>query len=317
MELPNPGISIAPQECTYYLGRYVLVPAARTYNTQPSLLFLLVPSGNLLKIESLGPPRRPDWPHASVLRLQTCAIQQPNSAAHSASSSWQTLQPQPIGRHAAASPRPASAAACDWRWVVALLPPPPPSSALAQLSVACHGALGFCHCRCSGVWSPSSTCGFRALSAPSSTVASCLARFPSGLLILPLPPLRPPAINSLRKVLYATSSFFLSSFFFFFFSNLLLSTLPPPPSIFVPSPFTPPLIIFSSLFSLQWPLLASPYFQSLRFSSLVFFFFYLRIRLHSPFIRRCAYIASISHNETFRLVEKKKRNKTRLQPKKG
>lgn len=97
-----------------------------------------VPSGHLLRIESLGL----DWPHASVLRLLTCAIQQPNSAAHSASSSWQVLQPLPIGRHAAASPRPASAPGPVTGGGLRAAAPSTASSALAQLSVACHGALG-------------------------------------------------------------------------------------------------------------------------------------------------------------------------------
>ncbi|UKZ65844.1 uncharacterized protein TrAtP1_007033 [Trichoderma atroviride] len=89
MELPSPGISIAPQEA-------------------------------------------PGGP-------STAAKQQPNSA----SSSWQVLQPPPIGRHAAASPRPASAPRPVTGGGRSRCCPSTASSALAQLSVACHGALGF------------------------------------------------------------------------------------------------------------------------------------------------------------------------------
>ncbi|PON24277.1 hypothetical protein TGAM01_v206965 [Trichoderma gamsii] len=82
-------------------------------------------------------------PAASDLRHPAAipaAKQQPNSA----SSSWQVLQPLLIGRHAAASPRPASAPRPVTGGGLRAAAPSTASSALAQLSVACHGALGFC-----------------------------------------------------------------------------------------------------------------------------------------------------------------------------
>lgn len=202
----------------------------------------------------------------------------------------QCFQALPLAAMPQPSPRPAPRG--DWLHVQVPSPPCPlqrPSVATErwpQLSSGLSGPVGAC-------WGLSQRPGSAICRPPAhlqgSTPLPGLERLLSSAFassLLSVSPSSPPEIsqNPRRHRLV---------FFLLFF---IFPLHPPPPSVrLCPiAIYTAPSHLFFPLFSLLWPLLASPYFLFLRFSSLV-----LRIRLNS-------------HIGTFGPWKKRKKKKSRF-----